>query len=63
MVTVKKSTVKTKVFEREVIKTIKLVKSLELPTQAKKDILEQLRSMHNNCLEWGEPQKDFETTW
>lgn len=61
MVTVKKDTIKTAKFEAEIIKTINDIKHME--KLDKNAILDSLRALHNNCLEWGEPIKDFETTW
>jgi len=59
MVTVKKQTIQTKKFEEEVIKAIKHIKAMKLEDEDKSEILNTLRSMQNNCYEWGAPVEDF----
>ena len=58
MVTVKSKTIKTAKFETEIIKAIKTVKGMKKVD--KNDVLELLRVLHNDCLEWVEPKDDFE---
>lgn len=60
MVTVKKPTVDTKTFESKVIKVIKKIKTLDMPKETRKELLEDIRFLHNSCLVWGEPKEEFE---
>lgn len=60
MVTVKKDTIKANVFEKKIITLIKLVKGMDIQENIKKILLEELRNIHNSCLEWEEPKTDFE---
>ena len=62
MVTIKSKTIKTAHFESVIIKAIKEVSAV--PDGAaipKKDVLELLRYVHNNCLEYEteKPNDDF----
>ena len=59
MVTVKKDTVKAKTFEKKMITLIKMVKGMEMPDNTKTILLDELRRVHNECLEWAEPEEDF----
>lgn len=59
MVTVKKETIRAKKFEHEIIAVINNIKKMELPKEEKRDLLNQLRALHNNCLEWGAPEEEF----
>lgn len=58
MVTVKKETIKTSVFEKNILASIKKVKGMDFPE--KEDVLKILRELHNGCLEWSAPEKAFE---
>jgi len=59
MVTVKKKTIQTKKFESEIIKAIKRVEGMDIPLESRMKVLDLLREVHNECLEWGEPIEDF----
>lgn len=59
MVTVKKDTIWTKKFEEEVVKAINHIKGMALDEEDKNEILTTLRSMQNNCYEWGVPVENF----
>lgn len=59
MVTVKKDTIRTKVFEKKIIKTIKTIKGMDLPEKQKDDILYLMRELHISCMEWGKPEDAF----
>jgi len=61
MVTVKKKTIQTKKFESEIIKAIKRVEGMDIPLESRMKVLDLLREVHNECLEWGEPIEDFKT--
>lgn len=61
MVTVKKKTIQTKKFESEIIKAIKSVERMDIPLESRMKVLDLLREVHNECLEWGEPIEDFKT--
>lgn len=61
MVTVKKKTIQTKKFEAEIIKAIKRVDGMDIPLESRMKVLDLLREVHNECLEWGEPIEDFKT--
>ena len=61
MVTVKKKTIQTKKFEAEIIKAIKRVEGMDIPLESRMKVLDLLREVHNECLEWGEPIEDFKT--
>lgn len=61
MVTVKKKTIQTKKFESEIIKAIKRVDGMDIPLESRMKVLDLLREVHNECLEWGEPIEDFKT--
>lgn len=60
MITVKRDTISTKKFEHEVIKVINNVKKMELPDKQRNDLLDQLRDLHIDCLEYGVPIKNFQ---
>ena len=60
MTTVKKPTISTKVFEKRIITLIKLVKGMDMPDNTNRILLDELRLMHNGCLEWTAPSDDFE---
>ena len=62
MTLVKKETVKAKKFEKKMIGLIKVAKGMDMPENTRKILLDELRRVHNSCLEWGEPAKDFEIT-
>ena len=59
MVTKKKQTIKTNVFEKKMIGLIKMAKALDMPDKSRKVLLEELRHVHNSCMEWAEPQDQF----
>ena len=61
MVTVKKKTIQTKKFDSEIIKAIKRVEGMDIPLESRMKVLDLLREVHNECLEWGEPIEDFKT--
>lgn len=59
MVTIKKPTIKAEKFEKKMIALIKMVKGMEMPKETKKILLEELRRVHNTCLEWESPKDEF----
>lgn len=59
MTTIKKETIKSKVFEKKMIGLIKMVKGMDMPEQTRKILLEELRHVHNSCLEWAKPEDAF----
>ena len=59
MTTVKKSTIQAKKFEKKMITLIKMVKGMDMPDKTKTLLLDELRRVHNTCLEWEEPKEDF----
>ena len=59
MTTIKKDTINAKKFEKKMIALIKMVKIMEMPEHTRNILLEELRAMHNGCLEWGEPENAF----
>lgn len=60
MTTVKKATIDAKKFEKKIITIIKMVKAMDMPNETKKILLEELRRMHNTCLEWEDPKGKFQ---
>lgn len=60
MTLVKKETINAKKFEKKMIGLIKMAEGMDMPENTKKILLDELRRVHNGCLEWGEPSKDFE---
>ncbi len=61
MVTVKKDTIQTKKFESEIIRAIKTVEKMDIPLESRMKVLDLLRAVHNECLEWGVPVENFKT--
>ena len=59
MVTVKKDTISSKNFEKKIITLIKMVKGMDMPENTRKILLEELRRVHNGCLEWSVPEDAF----
>lgn len=57
MVTVKKDTISTSVFEKKIIGLIKLVKIMEMPEHTKTILLDELRNIHLDCLEYEQLHK------
>lgn len=63
MVTVKKPVVNAKLFEKRMVGVIQLAKVMDMPETTRTILLEELRNVHNGCLEWEEfkpPTNDFE---
>lgn len=59
MTTIKKDTVNSKVFEKKMIGLIKMVKGMDMPDNTRKILLDELRRVHNSCLEWTVPEEPF----
>lgn len=57
MTTIKKDTIKAKVFEKKMIGLIKMVKLMEMPEHTRTILLDELRHVHNGCLEWEAPKE------
>ena len=63
MTTIKKDTIKAKVFEKKMIALIKMVKMMEMPEHTRRILLDELRHVHNGCLEWEKPRETPEDTF
>lgn len=59
MTTVKKDTIDSKKFEKKMIALIKLTKGMDMPENTRKILLEEMRRVHNTCLEWTAPDEPF----
>ena len=58
-VTVKKDTISTKKFQKKVLTLIKMVKVMDMSDSTRKILIEELRKMHNECLEYSTPEDPF----
>ena len=61
MTVIKKQTINTRTFEKKMIGLIKMVKLMEMPEHTRTILLDELRHVHNGCLEWETPQTPEDT--